>query len=191
MTHLASRRSLLRLTAAAAALGAAALVGCGKKDEAPAAPAASAETAAPPAPAQAAEPLKAAWIYVGPVGSARTRFELEVEDSLSPAGVLELAWTTGKIVWETSPTAGWHDAASGDPLTEAEVVERFHEEIEAGVGIRRYRDDNQMIDNTAPLMVSVFLEEDTSFVVRTREEADAFVEADPARTRANRRNVPP
>lgn len=120
---------------------------------------------------------------VGPVGSARTRFELEVEDSLSPAGVLELAWTTGKIVWETSPKAGWHDAASGDPLTEAEVVERFREEIESGVGIRRYRDDNQMIDNTAPLMVSVFLEEDTSFVVRTREEAEAFVEADPARTR--------
>ena len=32
MTHFASRRSLLRLTAAAAALGAAALTGCGKKD---------------------------------------------------------------------------------------------------------------------------------------------------------------
>ena len=120
---------------------------------------------------------------VGPVGSARTRFELEVEDALSPAGVLELAWTTGKIVWETTPKAGWHDAASGDPLTEAEVVERFGEQIEAGVGIRRYRDDGQMIDNTAPLMVSVFLEEDTSFVVRTRDEADAFVEADPVRTR--------
>ena len=38
---------------------------------------------------------------VGPVGSARTRFEMEVEDHLSPAGVLELAWTTGLIVWET------------------------------------------------------------------------------------------
>ncbi|ROR89901.1 type I polyketide synthase [Nocardioides aurantiacus] len=120
---------------------------------------------------------------VGPVGSHRTRFELEVEDSLSPAGVLELAWTTGKIVWETQPKAGWHDAASGDPLTEAEVVERFREQIEAGVGIRRYRDDGQMLDNTAPLMVSVFLEQDTSFVVRTRDEADAFVAADPARTR--------
>ncbi|SDT16126.1 fatty acid synthase, bacterial type [Nocardioides scoriae] len=120
---------------------------------------------------------------VGPVGSARTRFELEVEDSLSPAGVLELAWTTGKIVWETSPVAGWHDAKSGEHLTEADVVERFGEEIEAGVGVRRYRDDNQMIDNTAPLMVSVFLEQDTSFVVRTRDEADAFAQADPARTR--------
>ena len=63
------------------------------------------------------------------------------------------------------------------------MVERFGEQIEAGVGIRRYRDDGQMIDNTAPLVVPVFLEEDTSFVVRTRAEADAFVEADPQRTR--------
>ncbi len=120
---------------------------------------------------------------VGPLGSSRTRFELEVEDHLSPAGVLELAWTTGLIVWENVPVAGWHDAESGEALTEAEVVEKYGEQIEANVGIRRYRDDGSMVDNTAPLMVPVFLEEDTSFVVRTKDEADAFVEADPKHTR--------
>ncbi len=120
---------------------------------------------------------------VGPVGSARTRFQLEVEDALSPAGVLELAWTTGLITWETQPVAGWSDVASGEHLTEAEVVEKYAEQLEASVGIRRYRDDGQMVDNTAPLMVSVFLEEDTSFVVRTKDEADAFVAAEPTRTR--------
>ncbi|GAB3663875.1 type I polyketide synthase [Nocardioides korecus] len=120
---------------------------------------------------------------VGPVGSARTRFQLEVEDALSPAGVLELAWTTGLIIWETQPVASWSDVATGEPLTESEVVEKYAAQLEASVGIRRYRDDNQMIDGTAPLMVSVFLEEDTSFVVRTRDEADAFAAADPARTR--------
>ena len=120
---------------------------------------------------------------VGPVGSARTRFQLEVEDALSPAGVLELAWTTGLITWETQPLAGWSDVASGEHLTEAEVVEKYAEQLEASVGIRRYRDDGQMVDNTAPLMVSVFLEEDTSFVVRTKDEADAFVAAEPTRTR--------
>ena len=36
-----------------------------------------------------------------PLGSARTRFEIEVEDDLSAAGVLELAWSTGLVVWET------------------------------------------------------------------------------------------
>ena len=40
-----------------------------------------------------------------------------------------------------------------------------------------------MVDNTAPLVVPVFLEEDTSFVVRTKDEADAFAEADPQDTR--------
>lgn len=120
---------------------------------------------------------------VGPVGSSRTRFELEVEDKLSAAGVLELAWTTGLIVWENEPVAGWHDVKSGDPLTEGEVVERYAEQIESSVGIRSYRDDGALIDGTAPLMVPVFLEQDTSFVVRTREEADAMVEASPKHTR--------
>ena len=58
-----SKRSLLQwagLTAVAATL---ALVGCGKKEEPKAAPAAA-----------KAEPLKAAWIYVGPVGDAGWSF---------------------------------------------------------------------------------------------------------------------
>ncbi len=120
---------------------------------------------------------------VGPGGSSRTRFELEVEDTLSPAGVLELAWTTGLIVWENEPVAGWHDVKSGEPLTEGEVVERYAEQIESSVGIRSYRDDGALVDGTAPLMVPVFLEQDTSFVVRTRDEADAMVEASPKHTR--------
>ena len=120
---------------------------------------------------------------VGPLGSSRTRFELEVEDRLSPAGVLELAWTTGLVVWEHAPVAGWHDAASGEALTEAEIVEKYAEQLEASVGIRRFRDDGQMIDNTAPLMVPVFLEQDTSFVVRTHDEAEAFLVADTKHTR--------
>ncbi len=120
---------------------------------------------------------------VGPLGSSRTRFELEVEDHLSPVGVIELAWTTGLIVWENQPVAGWHDAKSGELLSEGEVVERFGEQVEAGVGIRSYRDDAQLVDGTAPLMVPVFLEEDTSFVVRTKDEAEALVEAAPKHTR--------
>ena len=43
---------------------------------------------------------------LGPYGSSRTRFEMEVDNELSAAGVLELAWTTGLIKWEDDPTAG-------------------------------------------------------------------------------------
>ncbi|GMV46827.1 MAG: hypothetical protein AMXMBFR66_22250 [Pseudomonadota bacterium] len=65
MTELAKRR-LLQWAGLAALAGATALAGCGKKEE-PAAPAAQAPaSAAAPKP----EPLKAAWVYVGPVGDA-------------------------------------------------------------------------------------------------------------------------
>jgi simple sugar transport system substrate-binding protein len=60
MTDL-TKRSLLVLAAVAAAAG---LAACGKKEEPAPAPAAA------PAPAPKAEPLKAAWVYVGPVGDA-------------------------------------------------------------------------------------------------------------------------
>ncbi|WP_430420337.1 BMP family ABC transporter substrate-binding protein [Methylibium petroleiphilum] len=62
-----TRRALLtRLAALSSLAAAAALVGCGKKDEPAPAPAPAAATA----PAPAVEPLKAAWVYVGPVGDA-------------------------------------------------------------------------------------------------------------------------
>ena len=67
MSHL-SKRSLLKWSGLATLAAAAALAGCGKKEE----PAKPAATAAAPASAAApmAEPFKAAWVYVGPVGDA-------------------------------------------------------------------------------------------------------------------------
>ncbi len=68
-----NKRSLLKL-AALTAVASAALVGCGKKEEAPApaaAPAAPAPTAAAPAPAG---PLNIAFAYVGPVGDGGWTF---------------------------------------------------------------------------------------------------------------------
>ena len=68
-----SKRNLLKLTAWSTLAAAAALVGCGKKEEAkPAAPAA----ASAPASAAAAkpEPLKIAFAYVGPVGDGGWTF---------------------------------------------------------------------------------------------------------------------
>ncbi len=75
MTDLMNKRSLLKL-AALTAVASAALVGCGKKEEAAApaaAPAAPAPTAAAPAPAPAA-PLNIAFAYVGPVGDGGWTF---------------------------------------------------------------------------------------------------------------------
>ena len=70
-----SKRSLFKLAGMASLAAAAALVGCGKKDEAPVAaqaPATTAPVAAASAPAKA-EPLKVAFAYVGPVGDGGGR----------------------------------------------------------------------------------------------------------------------
>jgi basic membrane protein A and related proteins len=66
-----TKRSALKLAAVSAAMATVALVGCGKKETPPPAPAAVAPAAAP---APAMEPLKAAWVYVGPVGDAGWTF---------------------------------------------------------------------------------------------------------------------
>src|SRR6202011_3084581 len=73
---------------------------------------------------------------LGPYGSSRTRFEMEVDNELSAAGVLELAWTTGLIRWEDDPQPGWYDTESGDLVDEAELVERYHDVVLERVGIR-------------------------------------------------------
>ncbi|WP_040775281.1 type I polyketide synthase [Nocardia pneumoniae] len=119
---------------------------------------------------------------LGPYGSARTRFEMEVSDELSAAGVLELAWTTGMVTWENDPKPGWYDTASGDYVPEHELAERYHDAVVARCGVRRYEDDGAMTDNSAPLMTSVFLDQDLSFTVGGEAEARAFHAADPEHT---------
>ncbi|WP_019203777.1 type I polyketide synthase [Tsukamurella sp. 1534] len=119
---------------------------------------------------------------VGPYGSSRTRFEMEVDERLSAAGVAELAWVTGLITWENDPEPGWYDAESGELVPEAELADKYHDTVVERCGIREFSDDGDMIDQSAPLLVSVFLPEDMSFVVANETEARAFVDADPENT---------
>ncbi len=109
---------------------------------------------------------------LGPYGSSRTRFEMEVDNELSAAGVLELAWTTGLIKWEDDPTPGWYDTETGDLVEESDLVERYHDTVVERTGIREFVDDGAIDpDHASPLLVSVFLDKDFSFVVSS--EADA------------------
>ncbi|HSU22666.1 MAG TPA: BMP family ABC transporter substrate-binding protein, partial [Variovorax sp.] len=97
MTEL-NKRSLLKL-AAFSAVASAALVGCGKKDDAPAAattPAAPAATTAAAPAATPAAPLNIAFAYVGPVGdggwsyahdNARKALEKEFGDRIKTSFV--------------------------------------------------------------------------------------------------------
>ena len=75
MTIRRSKRYLIQLAGWGSLAAAAALVGCGKKEEAPAAaaPASAAPMAAASAPVKA-EPLKVAFAYIGPVGDGGWTF---------------------------------------------------------------------------------------------------------------------
>jgi fatty acid synthase len=120
---------------------------------------------------------------LGPYGSSRTRFEMEVDNELSAAGVLELAWTTGLIRWEDDPQPGWYDTESGDLIDEAELVERYHDAVVERCGIREFVDDGAIDpDHASPLLVSVFLDKDFSFVVSSEADARGFAEFDPEHT---------
>jgi fatty acid synthase, bacteria type len=120
---------------------------------------------------------------IGPYGSSRTRFEMEVDNELSAAGVLELAWTTGLVKWEDDPTPGWYDNETGELVDEGELVERYHDAVVERVGIREFVDDGAIDpDHASPLLVSVFLDKDFTFVVSSEAEARPFVEFDPEHT---------
>ena len=120
---------------------------------------------------------------IGPYGSSRTRFEMEVDNELSAAGVLELAWTTGLIRWEDDPQPGWYDTESGDLIDEAELVERYHDTVVERTGIREFVDDGAIDpDHASPLLVSVFLDKDFAFVVSSEADARGFAEFDPEHT---------
>ncbi|MCL3838724.1 type I polyketide synthase [Aeromicrobium duanguangcaii] len=118
---------------------------------------------------------------LGPYGSARTRFEMEVEDRLSAAGVLELAWSTGLLSWDAT-NRGWFDTDSGEVVAEHEIADRYEEAVRERIGVRRYADDGEMVDNSAPLLASVYLDQDLTFTVSGEAEAQAMRDADPQHT---------
>ena len=116
---------------------------------------------------------------LGPLGSSRTRYEIEVGGELSAAGVLELAWTCGLVTWDEK-TAAWI-TPEGESIAEEEVYERFHDEVLAGIGVRRFHDSFgphlPMVDNLAPELTTIYLEKPLTFTVEDEATARSFVDS--------------
>ncbi|MEO6492660.1 MAG: beta-ketoacyl synthase N-terminal-like domain-containing protein, partial [Ilumatobacteraceae bacterium] len=64
----------------------------------------------------------------------------------------------------------------------AEIADKYHDIVVEKCGIRTYVDDGAMVGNTAPLMTSIFLDNDLTFVVGTEVDARSFAAADPEHT---------
>lgn len=116
---------------------------------------------------------------LGPLGTSRTRFEAEVGGDLSAAGVLELAWSRGLVTWDDS-SAAW-TTPEGEEIAEEDIYDRFHDEVLAGIGVRRFHDDFgphlPMVDNLAPELTTIYLEKPLTFAVEDEATAQSFVDS--------------
>ena len=118
---------------------------------------------------------------LGPYGTSRTRFDAELTGDLTAAGVTELAWNMGLI---SVADDGTFLDADGADIAEEEIYERYHDEVLAGVGIRRYDDAVGLVDNLAPELTTVYLEHDLTFQVSDAATARSFIDSDPEHTTA-------
>lgn len=117
-------------------------------------------------------------------GSGRTRNQAENADStidLTAAGVLELAWMTGLLTWAESPAAGWYDK-DGNLVDEADIYERYRDQVIARAGIRPLSDRGNMVDAGSDDVATVYLSSPQEFTVDDEADARAYEQADPTRT---------
>ena len=117
---------------------------------------------------------------VGPLGSSRTRFELEIGESLSAAAVLELAWITGLVHHDGKH---WIDTDSSDTVEEHAIAARYREAVRSRVGVRFTEPETAGFDpEDQTVLETVYLDRDFTFPVATRAEAESFRGADPDHT---------
>lgn len=126
---------------------------------------------------------------MGPWGSGRTRWDAELGISsdgsveLSAAGILELAWNMGLLTWQDNPEPGWYDT-EGAKVPEEEIAQRYGDEVVARSGIRPFETGmgTDYREETSEEDTSVFLDNEVTFNVPTRELADEYMAADPEHT---------
>jgi fatty acid synthase len=120
-------------------------------------------------------------------GSSRTRLEAELgmqrdgKVELTAAGVLELAWMMGLVEWQETPVATWVDKEGGE-VPEAEIYQRYRDEVVARCGIREFVDLKPLVKLGYEQDVAVFLDKDITFQVASEEAAYSFIEIDPEHT---------
>ncbi|KAI1269286.1 putative fatty acid synthase alpha subunit FasA [Xylariaceae sp. FL1019] len=78
---------------------------------------------------------------LGPLGSSRTRWQIESQGRLSHDGLTEMAWMMGLVkhhdgVVSGEPFVGWLDTGSGKPVEEDEFETRYGNLIREHSGIR-------------------------------------------------------
>jgi fatty acid synthase subunit alpha, fungi type len=78
---------------------------------------------------------------LGPLGSSRTRWQIESQGKLTQDGFTEMAWIMGLIKHHDGPISGepyigWLDTESGKPIQDEEIATRYGEHILKHSGLR-------------------------------------------------------
>lgn len=126
---------------------------------------------------------------LGTWGSGRTRTQAELgihsdgTVDLSAGAVLELAWNMGLLSWQESPKPAWVDT-DGNIVEEEDIAQRYRDEVIARSGIRPFDDGMgaDYINGTDEEEAEVYLDQDVTFSVPTREIAEEYIKLDEAHT---------
>ncbi len=108
----------------------------------------------------------------GPWGGSTTRWQAEVGD-LGASGVVELAWRCGLIDWDGT-AGGWVDVESGSPVVEADIADRYREQVEGRSGVRLFEHDAAVAANGVWEFTEVFLDRALTKVLPAEAEARAM-----------------
>lgn len=111
---------------------------------------------------------------VGPWGNSRTRWEMEAFGKFSLEGCIEMAWLMGFIKWNNYQ---WTDAATGEPIHDLDIKQRYESQILSHSGIRPI--EPALFEGYDPKSKSicqeVILTEDMGPLEVSREEAEHFL----------------
>ncbi|PYH48719.1 fatty acid synthase subunit alpha [Aspergillus saccharolyticus JOP 1030-1] len=96
---------------------------------------------------------------LGPLGNARTRWEMEAYGRFSLEGTIEMAWLMGYIrhyagTIDGAPYSGWVDAETKKPVADVDVKALYEERILSHTGIRLIESEQK------PFLHEVILQED-------------------------------
>ena len=112
---------------------------------------------------------------IGPWGTSSTRAAAERHLELPARAVLELAVGCGLLEWSGGTKGTWIDVTTDDEVDEADVAERYREEVTARCGIRH---TEQSIEGE----LRVFTERPVTLAVGSANDARALTAATPGAT---------
>lgn len=132
-----------------------------------------------PAPAHALKPEDLVVIVgtgeLGPGGTGRSRFALELDELDSPGVVAELAWLTGLVTYELEHYRGrWIDTATKEEVREEDLAARYADEVARRVGVRALESDGTIDAYGHTVLAPVTLEQPITFAAASEAEARSY-----------------